>query len=74
MVKVIIFIEGYVVHAEMNREQLTSMQEEGINVFEHMYTVPSWAMEMGLGGIFFIAQDLWNFRNPFRKHPPHPPL
>jgi hypothetical protein len=49
----------------MSQRQIDDMRADGVEVGELIYTIPAWAVEMGLLRPWCFVQDVWNFRNPF---------
>lgn len=48
-------------------EQVEAMREDGINVLLIQNSIPLWVAEIGLARPWCFFQDIWNFKNPFRK-------
>jgi len=52
---------------DASQDQIEAMRADGIDVGILMHRVPAWAVELGLLRPWCFAQDVWNFRNPFRS-------
>lgn len=71
VVRVMVEVRGrrhsWGVPAELTREQLADMREDGVDIFERTYTIPGWAAEARLAAIWCFAEDVFRLRNPFRR-------
>lgn len=43
------------------------MREDGVDVGILENSIPEWVVDLGLLYPWCFFQDLWNFKNPFRK-------
>ena len=46
---------------------LADWRADGLQVDEVVGSIPVWAVELGLTKLWFRLQDIFNFRNPWRK-------
>jgi hypothetical protein len=46
---------------------LKEWQADGLDVFEIENVIPEWVADLGLVRPWTFLQDLWNFKNPWRK-------
>lgn len=51
----------------MKQGQIDAMREDGIEVGILENVVPAWIAEACLARPWCFFQDIWNFKNPFRK-------
>ena len=51
----------------LNPKYINDCLEDGIQIEEVINSVPLWAHQLGLMRIWFFFQDLFNFKNPFKK-------
>ena len=55
----------WAVTADMSREQIAAMWEDGVDVGIIMNSGPGWVIDLGLWRPWCFLQDLWNLKNPF---------
>jgi hypothetical protein len=48
-------------------EFLKEWQDDGLDVFLIENTIPEWVANLGLVRVWCFLQDVFNFRNPWRK-------
>jgi hypothetical protein len=48
-------------------KHIKEWREDGLDVSEIENTVPEWVADLGLVRPWCFLQDVFNFRNPFRK-------
>lgn len=46
---------------------LNDWREDGLNINEVVNTIPEWAVNIRLTRIWIFIQDIFNFRNPFKR-------
>jgi hypothetical protein len=53
--------------ADLSREAIEAMREDGLNIIIPENIIPAWVVGAGLLRPWCFLQDLWNFKNPFRQ-------
>lgn len=51
----------------MKQGQIDAMRADGIEIGILANTVPFWIAECGLTRPWCFVQDIWNFKNPWRR-------
>jgi hypothetical protein len=51
----------------LSRENIEALRADGVNVIIPENIIPAWVVDAGLLRPWCFLQDLWNFKNPFRK-------
>lgn len=55
------------IRADLPREAIEDMRNDGVHVIIPENSIPLWVVEAGLVRPWCFLQDLWNFKNPFRR-------
>ena len=50
-----------------NPAHLADWREDGLEVYEITNAIPAWAVDLGLARAWCFVQDLFHFRNPWRR-------
>lgn len=53
--------------ADLARDAIKDMQDDGVQVIVPENSIPLWVVQAGLVRPWCFLQDLWNFKNPFRR-------
>lgn len=53
--------------ADIDPRHIPDLLEDGLRVEEIVYSGPNWVLDLGLIKVWCFFQDIYNFRNPFRK-------
>lgn len=48
-------------------QYLAAWRADGLTIYLIENTIPEWVADLGLAGPWCFLQDLFNFRNPWRK-------
>jgi len=48
-------------------ETAAALRADGFDIGKLMYSVPMSVTRIGLTGVWWFFEDLWNFRSPFNK-------
>lgn len=46
---------------EVAEVSVEAMREDGIEVLEIVNTIPAWAVDAGIGRLWMLAQDIWDW-------------
>lgn len=55
------------VPADLTREAIEDMRADGLNIIVPENSIPLWVVNFGIVRPWCFLQDLWNFKNPFRR-------
>jgi hypothetical protein len=50
-----------------DKKYLDQWWNEGIEIYPLVNEIPEWAVNMGLTHVYCFFQDIFNFKNPFKK-------
>lgn len=53
--------------ADLSREAIESMREDGVNIIVPENTIPAWIVDIGMIRPWCFLQDVWSFKNPWRR-------
>lgn len=59
--------KSYAINWYTTDKEIETMREDGIEVYTIENVIPGWIVSSGLTSPFIFFQDIWNFKNPFRK-------
>lgn len=57
----------WMIDSDLSKQSISDMRDDGLEVILPENSIPAWVVSAGLLVPFCFLQNLWNFKNPFRR-------